>query len=552
MYGLLMGALEQERVGVEFSSESEKRSPAAERFELSPLISRAAAQLAPLLLFGAGYTLASRYAWSFSENNAAPLWFPDSVLLCALLLTPKKRWLAYVLVGLPIRLAHTGVPTWFLSVTYLNDCLKAAFSAYLLQRLIPGVVRLNTVRQFGIYIGVAGLVAPALSALAGAASRLAVGAAFWTSWYQWFLGDAITNLVLTPTLLYWSLREWGGVRARAIELLVLILILAAVLYFIFIVPQTGYSPVVIYAPVPFLVVAATRFKPIGVSTAISLLALIATVSTVAGKGPFVTTYSQHVVLSMQLFLAVISVPMLFVAILIEERQAIENALRDSRAVLKENCERVHDLAGKLLRAQEDECRRIARELHDDIGQRLSLLSVSMDELGRELPLGSDKERTLAQTLLRETQGLATDIHELSHQLHSTTLRHMGLETALRSLCRTIERQQHVAIEFQSDHIDGLPEEISLSFFRVAQEALNNAVRHGKATKINVSLRKQEEVLCMKVRDSGLGFVPANVSDGLGLVSMQERLRFLGGRVVVSSQPGEGTEVNAELPMRESA
>ena len=148
-------------------------------------------------------------------NDAAPLWLPDSVLLCALLLTPKKRWLSFALVGLPIRLAHAGVATWFLSVTYLNDCLKAAFSAYLLQRFIPNSVRLNTVRQFGIYIGIAGLVAPALSALAGAATRVALGAAFWTSWYQWFMGNAITSLVLTPTLVYWSLRDWRGIaRAR--------------------------------------------------------------------------------------------------------------------------------------------------------------------------------------------------------------------------------------------------------------------------------------------------------------------------------------------------
>ena len=546
-----MDALQQKRVGIDFSAESEgRRPPTAGRIERWPAISGAAAQLPKLFLFGVGYTLATRYAmWA---NDAAPLWLPDSVLLCTLLLTPKKRWLFYALVGLPIRLAHAGLPTWFLSATYLNDCLKAAFSAYLLQRLIPGSVRLNTVRQFGIYIGIAGLVVPALSALAGAATRLALGAVFWTSWYQWFMGDALTALVLTPTLLYWSLRDWRGVRERAVPFLVLILTLAAVLYFIFVIPQTGYSPAIVYVPVPFLVLAATKFKPIGVSTTISLLALIAIVSTVEGKGPFVATYSQHVVLSMQLFLAVISVPMLFVAILIEERHAIEEDLRDSRAVLKENCEHVHDLAGKLLHAQEDERRRIARELHDDIGQRLSLLTVAMDELGQKLPPGSEKERVLTQSLLREIHGLANDIRELSHQLHSATLQYVGLEAALKSLCQTIERQKHVAIEFHSDHIDGLPEEMGLSLFRVAQEALNNAIRHGRASQINVSLRRREKVLYMKVTDTGLGFDPAKVSDGLGLISMQERLRFLGGKVIVNSQPGVGTEVNAELPLQESA
>lgn len=548
--GSVMESLQQEPVGLDVSAESDDaRSPAVGRFEHWPAISAAAAQLPTLFLFGVGYALATRYAmWT---KYAAPLWFPDSVLFCALLLTPKKRWLTFVLVGLPIRLAHAGVPTWFLSATYLNDCLKAAFSVYLLRRFIPDSLRLNTVRQFGIYIGITGLVAPALSALAGAATRLALGAAFWTSWYEWFMGDAITALVLTPTLLYWCLGDWRGLRARAVQFLVLILTLAGVLYFIFVVRQAGYSPAVVYVPVPFLILAAAKFKPIGVSTAISLLTLIAIVSTVEGKGPFAATYSQHVVLTMQLFLAVISVPMLFVAILIEERHAIEDALRDSRAVLKENCEHIHDLAGKLLRAQEDERRRIARELHDDIGQRLALLSNGMDELGRELPSGSEKECALAQSLLRDTQGLANDIHELSHQLHSSNLQ-VGLEVALQSLCSALERRKHIVIEFQSDHIGKLPEEVGLSLFRVAQEALNNAVRHGRASQIKVSLRKQEKVLCLKVTDTGLGFDPAKVADGLGLISMQERLRFLGGKVVINSQPGGGTEVNAELPLRESA
>ena len=356
---------------------------------------------------------------------------------------------------------------------------------------------------------------------------------------------------LTPTLLYWCLGDWWGLRDRAFQFLAMILALAAVLYFIFVVPRAGYSPVVLYAPVPFLVLAATRFRPIGVSTAISVLALVSTVSTVEGKGPFVSNHS-HVVLFMQLFLAVISVPMLFVAILIEERHTVESALRESRAVLKESYERTQDLASKLLRAQEDERRRIARELHDDIGQRVSLLSVGMDKLSQEYPPKTESERTLAESLLRETQDLATNVHDLSHQLHSTTLQHMGLEAAIKGLCRTIERQQNIAIEFQSDRITGLSEEIDLCLFRVAQEALNNAVRHGRAKHIDISLRKQEKVLWMKIRDTGIGFDPAIVSNGLGFVSMQERLRFLGGRVVVSSQPGGGTEVNAELPLREAA
>ena len=155
----------------------------------------AAGRFSGPLVFGIGYFLALRYTRFFSESTPAPLWFPDSLLFCAFILNPKKRWLSYTLVGLAIRLGQEGVPTWFSAATYLNDWLKAAFSAYVLQRFVPGSVRLNTLRQFGAYIGIAGVVAPGLSALAGAATRLAMGSAFWNTFYQWFLGDSIAALV---------------------------------------------------------------------------------------------------------------------------------------------------------------------------------------------------------------------------------------------------------------------------------------------------------------------------------------------------------------------
>src|SRR5262249_14890504 len=103
-------------------------------------------ELPPLAIFWVGYFVACKYSRFFSVSSAAPLWFPDSVLLCALLLTPKKRWVWYLLLGLPIRLTHFGVeaPMWFLAATYMNDCLKATLSAYVLQRCAPGSVRLNT------------------------------------------------------------------------------------------------------------------------------------------------------------------------------------------------------------------------------------------------------------------------------------------------------------------------------------------------------------------------------------------------------------------------
>lgn len=512
-------------------------------------LSQIASQLPKLVLFAVAYAVAYRYARLFTESSPAPLWFPDSVLLCALLLTRKKNWIVYLLIGLPIRLLHAGLPNWFVLATYANDCLKAIFSAYLLQRALPRPIRLNTLRQFGMYLGVAALAAPALSALGGAVTRAGMDRAFWTSWYEWFLGNAIAAIVLTPAFLYWCVGEWRALRTRAFEFLLLVATMCAALYGIFVVPHASYSPLVLYVPMPFLIWAAMRCNPIGASTTISLLALVSVLGTFEGRGPFLASYTHHSLVSMQLFLVVISVPVLSVAILLAERRAVEKDLEKNRAILKENYERAQDLAGKLLIAQEHERQRIARELHDDIGQRLALLSVKLDGLAHALPSALEKEQSIAGNLFGEVQELSAAIHDLSHQLHSTTLQHMGLQRALQGLCRTTSSQYQIELHLESDEIAPLSDEANLCLFRVAQEALKNAVSHGHAKQIHISLCKQETILRMTVKDSGIGFDPAAAGSGLGLVSMQERLRMLGGAVVVNSKPGAGTEVVAEVPLK---
>jgi len=147
--------------------------------------------LRALVIFGIAYALAFRHASVFSENAASPLWFPDSVLLCAFLLSPRRVWGWYLLVGAPIRLFHAAVPVWFLAATYLNDALKAILSAYILQRIIRGPMRLNTLRQFWIYMTIVVIGIPILSAFAGAVVRLSVGDTFWRAFCHWFLGTRL-------------------------------------------------------------------------------------------------------------------------------------------------------------------------------------------------------------------------------------------------------------------------------------------------------------------------------------------------------------------------
>jgi two-component system sensor histidine kinase UhpB len=465
-----------------------------------------------------------------------------------LLLAPQNKWWPYFVIAVPIRFIpalHEGTPQWFVAATSVNDMLKAALGAYLLRRVVGRPLSLSTLREFAIYLAIVVVLTPMLSAFGGAASRRVLGFEFWPAWNEWFAGDALANLVLTPALFYWCSRRFAETRPRLLEVLLWTSGLAASLFYTVTLGPSSYLPIALYAPIPFLLWAATRFGPIGASTTLSLIALLSMVGIAKGQGLFSVIAASHSLLFVQLFLAVVSVPVLFVAILIEERSAVEKQLRDSEEELNDNYHRVRDLAGKLINAQEDERRRIALELHDDISQRMALLSIRLDDVDRELPAGVTKAHDDLAGLKRQTEEVARAVHDLSHQLHSSILQNLGLSDGLRGLCRTVAQQHRVVVDLDVDGVAGLPDDVSLCLYRVAQEALNNAVRHGRAKQVWVQLRQDGGLTRLEIEDAGTGFNPAAArSNGLGLVSMQERLRMVGGTLTLTSSAGHGTVIEA--------
>jgi signal transduction histidine kinase len=147
----------------------------------------------------------------------------------------------------------------------------------------------------------------------------------------------------------------------------------------------------------------------------------------------------------------------------------------------------------------------------------------------------------------QIDNLTTDIHQLSHQLHSAKLHSLGLPGALEELCKHVSRQHKIAVDFKPATPDySFPPEISLCFFRVAQEALNNVIRHSKAGRVTVHLSSEERIFRLAIEDSGVGFDTSVIGQGIGLVSMRERLRLIGGQLTVSSGEGRGTLVTAEV------
>ena len=214
-------------------------------------------------------------------------------------------------------------------------------------------------------------------------------------------------------------------------------------------------------------------------------------------------------------------------------------------------EGVIDLSGRLISAQEDERSRIARELHDDFSQRLAVLAIQLGQASRSLP---ETDKALSQSLnamWERTTELSADIHKLSHELHSSKLHHLGLLAAAKSLCEETGKRHHIQIEFLERE---MPEEISpdigLCFFRIVQEALNNIVKHSGAKQAHVEFVGSPSLIRLRIVDAGVGFDPSSMTarGGLGLASMRERLRLLGGTIALYSSPMEGTEIVAEVPL----
>ena len=206
------------------------------------------------------------------------------------------------------------------------------------------------------------------------------------------------------------------------------------------------------------------------------------------------------------------------------------------------------LGGRLITAHEDEGRRLARELHDDVTQRLAGLSIEAATLQR---LGEPAARAAAeQSISGELAHLSRDVHALSYRLHPSVIDDLGLEQALRMECERAARRGAVEVDLRCDAASGaLRGEPALCLFRVAQEALRNALRHAQARRVEVHLRPERGGAELSVVDDGRGFDPQAGREraSLGLASMRERVALLGGWWAVHSRPGQGTRITAWVP-----
>ncbi len=237
----------------------------------------------------------------------------------------------------------------------------------------------------------------------------------------------------------------------------------------------------------------------------------------------------------------------------ENRELLEGRVRFTNMALHRTKEELQDLAGQLLNSQDEERRRIARDLHDHLAQRLAFVEMKLAHLRDGLPAEGDALRSELEGIQEHIAKLSGDVRDLSHRLHPSTLEHIGLLPALTSLTREHQllRKSPIQLDVTNFFEEGLEPGVRSVLYRISEEALRNIERHAGDVGVTVTLYRSPEEVHLEVQDEGSGFSRGILEQRktLGLISMEERARLVGGRLELTSVPGEGTTVKVAVPLK---
>jgi signal transduction histidine kinase len=308
--------------------------------------------------------------------------------------------------------------------------------------------------------------------------------------------------------------------------------------------------VLAFAVLPFVMWAAINFGVGGASLSVLVIATLATLLTAFGKGPFAQSTPFVNAALLDVLFMVLSVTGFTLASVVSER---EHAMTQREALIRKQAamEALSSVNHRLIEAQEVERRRIARELHDNIGQRLAQLAVNLSGITDTDPAAPTAQIRRAE-LEEQVSEIAADVQALSHRLHSSRLELLGITAAVRHLCTEFAAQHKVTVDVALDEVPSeIASGVSLCLFRVVQEGLHNAMKHSGVRRFEVHLRNSNGQLHLFVRDAGTGFDVADARrrQGIGLLSMEERVQMVNGQFEIASQPGHGTSIYARVPIR---
>jgi signal transduction histidine kinase len=237
---------------------------------------------------------------------------------------------------------------------------------------------------------------------------------------------------------------------------------------------------------------------------------------------------------------------------ITERKRAEQALRVSEKALRLNREELRALAARLMTTQEEERRRIARDLHDDLNQRLAMLTMAIETLMQNLPASQELIRKSLQELKDGTVELSDQLRRLAYGLHPSVLDDLGLPIALQRYADDYAQRTGIKCRVETSGMpESLPQDIASGLYRVAQECLGNTLKHAQAREVTIKLANSGKQVQLAVGDDGIGFDSAtleNHKEGMGFISMRERMRLLNGTFSVQSRSGQGTVVEVRVPL----
>jgi signal transduction histidine kinase len=499
------------------------------------------------------YTLAGKLglALAFVNASATAVWPPTGIALAAVLVFGPRVWPGIFLGAFLTNETTAGSVVTSLLIASGNT-LEALVGAYLVNRFAGGRLAFENGRSIFRFVLLAGFVGTSVSATIGVTTLSLSGLSEWSAyrstWLTWWLGDASGAIIVTPALLLWTANHhmrWSREQLR--ELVALVVASVVVGWLVFVVSEYPLG----FLCIPICVWAAGRFGQREAATVTCLLSLIALWGTVHGFGTFARDSVNDALLLIQAFLAVTSVIGLIVGAAMSGRNMAEESLRRAYAELRMSYERIRQLAGRVISAEEAIRADISRDLHDDVCQELACMSLAASSLKRS---SGDIQDADAQLALAELQqkvvGLVEGVRGLSHNLHPSTLRLVGLASALEAHCIEVEKRHQVRVGFKIEgDLGHVHPDVALSLFRIAQEALRNAV-YGEARRLAVSIARARDHIELTVTDDGRGFDLEAVrrdGSGLGLVSMEERAHVVGGDLQIITRPGQGTTIHVRIP-----
>jgi signal transduction histidine kinase len=504
---------------------------------------------------------AAFYIGTLSDRVFALFWPPNVVLFCALLMVPQRHWVLYIAAAFPAHiLAELGVgmPAPQLLVAFATNCMVALLNAYAVRRFVGNPPWFGTFRKASIYIVITAGVSPALSALGGAFVPILGGGPvsnYWIFWAYWYVANALPNLTIGPVFLIWFAdgtrwSTWLPSRryiepASLAALLVGICIIATEVASRL--DSSSFIPAVLFSPLPLVLWAAARYGEKGASGAILAVTLVLTWRTFHGPGLFPGEQPERSGLALQLFLTGLSIPVLLSGALIDELRRAEQTTRE--------------LGASVLRAQDEERRRIARDLHDSTGQNLVAATLILGRLENVLPVSA---ASILRQLEEVIQQSIREVRTVSYLLHPPLLEEAGLGSALRCYVAGYIERSGIAVDLELMQEDErLPPDIEMVLFRVVQEALTNVSRHSESPTARIRLLREKagnrQNVVMTIEDAGKGMPAISgalaltgqnigpMNSGVGLASMCERVEQIGGRLEISSAVGR-TIVRAIIPI----